>query len=98
MTKEKIYLASDNFSAVHPLILDAIVEANNGYAPSYGSDAWTAKAEKMIHHVFKAQPKVLMVPTGTAGNILGLKLICKRYESVLCTDIAHLHYQECGAA
>jgi threonine aldolase len=98
VTQKKICLASDNFTAIHPLILDAIVEANKGYAPSYGSDAWTSKAEKIIQDVFKAKPKVLFVPTGTASNVLGLKLTCKRYESVICTDIAHLHYQECGAA
>src|SRR5579862_4139920 len=96
--KEKVYLASDNFSTVHPLIMDAIGEANQGYAPSYGSDAWTTQAEKVIQQVFKTKPKVLIVPTGTAANILGLKLVCKRYESVLCTDIAHLQYQESGAA
>ena len=99
MTKEKICLASDNFTSAHPLIIDAIVEANQvSCAPSYGADAWTAKAEQLIQHVFKTQPKVLIVPTGTGANILALKIAAKRYESVLCTDIAHINYQESGAA
>jgi threonine aldolase len=96
--KTKICLASDNFTTVHPAVMEAILEANKGYAPSYGSDAWTKQAEELIQHVFIAKPKVLIVPTGTGANVLALKLACRRYESVICTDIAHLNYQECGAA
>ncbi|MGL5626901.1 MAG: threonine aldolase family protein [Candidatus Rhabdochlamydia sp.] len=97
MTQEKICLASDNFSAVHPAIMEATLEANKEYAPPYGSDRWTIQAEEIIQHVFKAKPKVLIVPTGTAANVLALKIACKRYESVICTDIAHINYQECGS-
>ncbi len=98
MTQEKICLASDNFTAVHPSVMEAISEANRGYAPSYGSDMWTAQAEELIQHAVKAKPKVIIVPNGTGANVLGLKLACRRHESVICTDIAHLHYQESGAA
>jgi threonine aldolase len=98
MTYEKICLASDNFTTVHPAIMEAISKANKGYAPSYGSDAWTTQAEELIRHAFKASPKVLILPNGTGVNILALKLACKRHESVLCTDIAHIQYQESGAA
>lgn len=98
MAQEKICLASDNFTPVHPLVMQAISEANQGYAPSYGSDTWTMQAEELIQHTFKAKPKVVIVPTGTGANVLALKLSCKRYESVLCTDIAHIQYQESGAA
>ena len=98
MTHEKICLASDNFATIHPAIMEAISEANKGYAPSYGSDLWTAQAEKLICHAFKASPKVLILPNGTGVNILALKLACKRHESVICSDIAHIQYQESGAA
>lgn len=36
--------ASDNNSGVHPEILKAISEANNGHAIAYGGDDYTAKA------------------------------------------------------
>ena len=98
MIQEKICLASDNFTTVHPLVIEAILEANQGYAPSYGSDDWTAEVEKLIHQAFKAKPKILIVPSGTGANVLGLKLACKRHESVICTDISHIQYQESGAA
>lgn len=98
MLQEKICLASDNWSPVHPLILKSIVEANEGYSPAYGADSWTVEAQKVIQDAFKSNCKVFIVPTGTGANILALKLSCHRHESVICTDIAHIQYQESGAA
>ena len=95
--KEKICLASDNWSPAHPLIMEAMVEANEGYAPSYGADSWTAKAEKAIQEACGSNCKIFIVPTGTGSNILALKLACRHFESVICTDIAHINYHECGA-
>jgi threonine aldolase len=100
MTKEKICLASDNCTAAHPSILEAVAEANRTHcAPSYGADAWTAQAEQLIQRAFKApDAKVLIVPTGTGANILALKLALKPFESAICTEMAHVNYQESGAA
>lgn len=98
MSHHKINLASDNWAPAHPLILQAIAEANNGFAPSYGADVWTTEAQNLIQQAFKSTCKVIIVPNGTGSNILGLKIACRRYESVLCTDIAHIQYQESGAS
>ena len=98
MSQKKICLASDNWTPAHPFIIKAITEANEGYAPSYGSDAWTEAAGNLIRKAFKSQCKVFIVPTGTGANVFALKLCCKTYESVICTDIAHIQYQESGAA
>ncbi len=97
MHQEKICLASDNCAPVHPIIMREISAANKGYAPSYGSDRWTNQAEELIRHAFKSSAKVFLLPNGTGANIFALQLACKRHESVLCTDIAHLYYQESGA-
>jgi len=94
----KICLASDNWSPAHPLIIKAVSEANEGYAPSYGLDPWTQEAEGLIQKAFKTSGKVFVVPTGTGANIFALKLCCKAHQSVICTDIAHIQYQESGAA
>jgi threonine aldolase len=98
MPQKKICLASDNWAPAHPLVIKAIVDANEGYAPSYGSDAWTEEAENLIQKAFKSPCKIFVVPTGTGANVFALKLCCKAYESVICTDISHIHYQESGAA
>jgi threonine aldolase len=96
--KEKICLASDNFTSAHPFIIEAISKANEDYAPSYGADKWTLEAEQLICDTFSAKPKILFMPSGTGANVLALKLACQRHESVICTDIAHMQYQESGAA
>ena len=98
MPQNKINLASDNWAPAHPLIIKAIAEANEGSVPSYGSDPWTEEAQQLIQDIFRSKFKVLMVPTGTGSNIFALKLSCRGHESVICTDIAHIQYQESGAA
>jgi threonine aldolase len=98
MTQNKINLASDNWSSAHPLIMNAVMEANQDYAPSYGSDSYTEEAQKLIQDALGAKCKVFMMSTGTGANIVALKLACRRHESVICTDIAHIQYQESGAA
>src|SRR5262245_60898556 len=98
MTQNKINLASDNCSSAHPSVMNAVVEANRDYAPSYGSDSYTEEAQKLIQDALGAKCKVFMTPTGTGANIVALKLACHRHESVICTDIAHIQYQESGAA
>lgn len=98
MNEKKICLASDNWAPAHPLVLQSLIEANEAYAPSYGSDPWTEEAQKIIQENVGAKCKIFFIPTGTGSNVLGLKLACHRHESVICTDIAHIHYQESGAA
>ena len=63
MIQEKVCLASDNFSPVHPLILEAVSEANKGYAPSYGSDDWTSQAQSLIQEVMGQKCQVFIVPS-----------------------------------
>ncbi len=98
MVNTKINLASDNWSPAHPAVVQAVVEANQGIATPYGADPWTHAAQECIQEVFRRPCKVFMIPTGTGSNVLALKLACRRHESVICTDIAHIHYQESGAA
>lgn len=98
MSRKKICLASDNWSPAHPSVIDAVVAANEGYASSYGPDPWTETAERVIQEAFKSKCKVFIVPTGTGANVFALKLSCRSFESVVCTDIAHINYQESGAA
>jgi threonine aldolase len=98
LQQKKICLASDNWAPAHPSILQAVVDANESYVPSYGSDVWTEEAQKTIQNAFNSNCKVFIIPTGTGANIFGLRLACRRFESIICTDIAHINYQESGAA
>jgi threonine aldolase len=92
-----INFSSDNYAPTHPAILQAILEANSGYASAYGSDAWTKKAHDLISEILNRDCLCLMTPTGTGANVLSLKIACMRYESVISSDIGHINFQESGA-
>ncbi len=98
MSVKKVCLASDNWAPAHPLVLEALAKANIDVAAPYGADSWTEEASRIIQEAFKASAKVLMVPTGTGANVFALKLCCKRFESIICSDVAHIYVQESGAA
>jgi threonine aldolase len=63
---------SDNTAPVAPAILDAIVQANEGFATAYGDDDWTRSVEHRLAEFFEREVAVFLVPTGTAANALAL--------------------------
>ncbi len=89
--------ASDNHVGAHPLILEAIINCNNGEVPSYGDDKYTQKAIKLIQEVFESNAGVFFTVNGTAANVLSLASCCNSYHAVLCSSSAHIHTDECGA-
>jgi threonine aldolase len=88
---------SDNHAGVHPAVLTAIAEANSGDAVAYGEDPWTAAAKDQIASAFGSASEVLFVFNGTAANVLGVSLMLRRFDAVICAESAHLHVDECGA-
>lgn len=90
--------ASDNAGPVHPKVLDAIVRANDGPARAYGEDSWTLRACEALREVLEApEAAVHLVTTGTAANALCLALLARPWDAVFCTDVAHVHEDECNA-
>jgi threonine aldolase len=88
---------SDNHAGILPEVLDAIAAANEGHAPSYGHDAWTAHAEARFREHFGEQARAFLVFNGTAANVVGLRALLRPYEAVICAETAHLNVDECGA-
>jgi len=88
---------SDNHSGVHPQIFAALQKANEGHAPSYGTDDWSERATALFQKEFGPQTQVFFVFNGTAANTLSLRAMLSPYQSVLCSDMSHLHVDECGA-
>jgi threonine aldolase len=88
---------SDNHAGVHPEILKVFSEVNAGHVPSYGTDPWTAQAEKVFQEHFGPAAQVFFVFNGTAANVTALKTMMKSYNAVLCSDVSHIHMDECGA-
>lgn len=89
---------SDNHAAAHPAVLSAVIEANAGDATAYGADPWTERATAELRRLFGAQGDVFLVFNGSGANILGLSLLLRRHEAVICAESAHIHTDECGAA
>jgi threonine aldolase len=90
--------ASDNYASVHPKILKAIEEANNGHAVAYGADPWTEKLNEKIKDVFGRDAEAFPVFNGSGANIVGLMSLLGPFEGVLCTEVSHINVDECGAA
>jgi len=88
---------SDNHAGAHPAVLRALGDANRGDAIAYGDDPWTALATAQLAELFGAH-SVFFVFTGSAANVLGISLMLRPYEGVVCAESAHLNVDECGAA
>jgi threonine aldolase len=91
------HFASDNWAGAHPQVVAAIAAANHGHAPSYGEDAVTARAVARIQALWGAPVSVFFVFNGTAANVLALAASLKPYQGIICSDVAHLNVDECGA-
>ncbi len=87
---------SDNHAGAHPEVLAAIATANVGDATAYGGDGLTRTVLARLCAEFNAE-QAYLVFNGTAANILGLSLMLRPYEAVICAESSHLNVDECGA-
>lgn len=88
---------SDNHAGVHPDLLQSLIRCNLDHAPSYGTDEFSEEAIKAFRNKFNTDCEVFFVFNGTAANVLALRFLLQRHESIICTDISHLNKDECGA-
>jgi threonine aldolase len=88
---------SDNGAGVAPQILDAIAASSRVYAPAYGADEYTARAETLLCDMFETKVAAFLVTTGTAANALALSALVNPWDAVFCHAEAHIHDDECGA-
>lgn len=96
-TTRKLAFASDNYAGICPEAWQAMSEANNGYAVSYGDDRSTEQACSLIRDLFETDCQVFFVFNGTAANSLALASLCQSYHSIICQEFAHIETDECGA-
>jgi len=97
MIKNKRGFASDNNSGVHPEIMKAIIEANEGHTIAYGDDPYTQRAKEKLYEHFGTDIDIYFVFIGTAANVLGLNAATRSWNSVICAETAHINEDECGA-
>ncbi|MEW2917459.1 beta-eliminating lyase-related protein [Ruegeria sp. ANG10] len=93
-----MYFASDNSGPVHPQVMAALNEANQGYQMAYGADTLMNEVRDRIRGIFEAPgAAVYLVATGTAANSLALATLAQPWETVFCSPVAHIHEDECNA-
>ena len=88
---------SDNFSGVHPEIVEAILAANEGHVPAYGDDPYTAAARKRFREHFGPDTEAFPVFNGTAANVDAIDAVTGPHHAVICTATSHLALDEAGA-
>ena len=89
--------ASDNNSGIHPQIIQAIIDANQGHAVGYGDDEWTSKADFVFRKIFGEDVQPYYVFNGTGSNATALQALTRSYNSIICASTAHIYSDECGA-
>ena len=89
--------ASDNNSGVHPLVMDAIFNANVDHAVGYGADPWTDLATAKVKETFGKDASPFFVFNGTGANAVALQAITRPFNSIICAETAHIFVDECGA-
>lgn len=89
--------ASDNNSGVHPLVMQALINANDGHAVGYGDDEWTSKAVLKLKEIFGNEASPFFVFNGTGANSVALQAVTRPFNSILCAETAHINVDECGA-
>lgn len=88
---------SDTTAPAHPVLLDAIARANEGYAPSYGADLVSARVKTRLKEIFETDLELVFAGSGTASNALALSTLCDGDAMIVCHDEAHIHRDERGA-
>ena len=72
--------ASDNYAGVHPEVLQALADANEGHQVSYGEDVYTERLAEVIRENFGSHAEVFPVFNGTGANVLSLTAMMPRWE------------------
>lgn len=90
-------LSSDNASGTHPLIVEALREANTGHALAYGNDRFTRDAENAFSELFGQDVVTRFAFGGTGANVMALANMLQPAEAVVCTSWSHIAVDEAGA-
>jgi len=96
MTTNRTF-ASDNYAGVHPVIMEALLRANAGHASSYGADEFTQRAIARFKEQLGDDIEVFFAYNGTGANVLGLGAMMQSYNSIICSDLAHINVDESTA-
>ena len=87
---------SDNAATVHPVVMEALVAANQ-VDTAYDGDALSQSLDAAFSELFETDCEVVWIPTGTAANSIILAHFVRPWQGILCYEEAHIEVDECGA-
>ncbi len=89
--------ASDNYAGVHPEVLTALAEANDGHQIAYGGDVYTERLAALMKQHFGDRTEIFPVFNGTGANVTALTAMLPRWGAVIAAKTAHINSDEGGA-
>jgi threonine aldolase len=93
--------SSDNAAGAHPLVIEAVIDANTGPAAAYGADEHTAACERRFCELFDADVVTRLTFNGTGANVAALATMSGAlrgpHHAVVCTNWSHIEADETGA-
>ena len=93
-----LHFDTDYMRGAHPEVMRRLMETNLLQTTGYGTDEFTARAERRILEACGLrQAKVYFLPGGTQTNATMLDGILARHEGVLAVETAHINVHEAGA-
>lgn len=92
----RMQFLSDNAAAVHPLVWEALRQADAADTP-YDTDALSCRLDEAFSALFGREVAALWIATGTAANCTALATMVQPHGGVLCHREAHIEMDEGGA-
>ena len=90
-----IELAAEYTTPADPVAIAAVADAAAAGHPGYGDDPITARLRARLTAVF-GPCSAHVVTNGSAANAVALASVLRPWESVICTDYAHIAVDEAG--
>jgi threonine aldolase len=97
LSNRTINFSSENFSGIHPAIMNALIAANLDTVPSYGEDMYTRETVDIFKQHFGENIEVFFTFNGTGANNFGLGCVVERHQAIFCSEQAHLYVNESTA-
>ena len=84
---------------VDPVVMEAILRANSEPVDAWdGKDRYTKQAIELVQRYFKDPIWAVMTVNGIGANMIALKAMLNRHETVVCADVTHVNsWYEAGA-
>jgi len=96
-TTQQRFFASDNAAPAHPRVMEALARCNTGHQLSYGADPVTERCRDKFRELFGQHSETFFVYNGTGANVVSVAAALRSHQAVICSDVAHINTDECGA-